>query len=579
MRYRSIRVALVLGALTTWLFSATAWIQAQRDVNAGLERIDGRDVVAREVLVKFRATPRLDQLNQIRALIDGDTIQTIGRTGTRRLRSRSLTAAAAVRRLADHPDILYAEPNYIVHAFTEPNDPGFPQLWGLKNIGQAVNGSGPGLAGADIHAEPAWNVSLGSTAQVVAVVDTGIDYTHPDLAANMWSAPSAFTVTIGGVPITCAAGTHGFNAITSACDPMDDFNHGTHVSGTIGASGQNGVGVVGVNWITQLMGIKFLNANGSGTVADAVSGIEFAILAKRAFAATGGANVRILSNSWGGSEFSQTLLDEIAAAGRDDMLFVAAAGNNGFNNDILPTYPGSYNSPNIIAVAATTNTDGRAYFSNYGAASVHLGAPGVDVLSTTIGNTYAYFSGTSMATPHVSGSAALVLSRCALDTAGLKDALLGTVEPVPALASITITGGRLDVNSAIRSCMAPPATPSALAAVSGDSKVTLTWSGGAGATGFAIKRSLTSGGPYAIVAPGIKGRTYTDTAVVNGTTYYYVVSAANLLGESGNSNEAAATPKIASDLVVSALTVPSTGGAGATLTVPHVNDQRQRHPA
>src|SRR6185295_4258413 len=129
-RSRSIRVALVLGAFTSWLLSATTWTQAQRDANAGLEQVDGRPVVAREVLVKFRGIPGVDQLNQIRALIDGDTIQTIGRTGTRRLRSRSLTAAAALRRLANHPDILYAEPNHIVHAFTEPNDPGFPQLWG-----------------------------------------------------------------------------------------------------------------------------------------------------------------------------------------------------------------------------------------------------------------------------------------------------------------------------------------------------------------------------------------------------------------------------------------------------------------
>jgi subtilisin family serine protease/uncharacterized membrane protein len=566
MRCRSNRVALLFGALTTVLLSTTTWIQAQRDVNAGSERIDGREVVAREVLVKFRGTPQVDQLNQIRALIEGDTIQRIGRTGIQRLRSRSLTAAAVLRRLENRPDVLYAEPNYIVHAFTEPNDPSFPQLWGLKNIGQTVNGS-PGLAGADIHAEPAWSLSLGSTAQVVAVIDTGIDYTHPDLAANMWSAPSAFTVTIGGVPITCPAGTHGFNAITSTCDPMDDHNHGTHVSGTIGATGQNGVGVVGVNWITQLMGIKFLDANGSGTVADAVNGIEFAILAKRAFAATGGANVRVLSNSWGGAEFSQTLLDEIIAAGVEDMLFVAAAGNSAFDNDILPAYPASFDSPNVIAVAATTNTDGRAWFSNYGAESVHLGAPGVDVLSTTIGNTYAFFSGTSMATPHVSGGAALVLSRCALDTAGLKDALLSTVEPVAALESATITGGRLDVNSAIQSCIAPPATPSGLVAVAGEGKVTLTWPGVAGATSFATKRSLTSGGPYAVVAPGVKGRTYIDTAVVNDTRYYYVVSAANPMGESADSNEAAATPKIASDLVVSALNIPSTGGAGASLTL------------
>jgi subtilase family serine protease len=562
-----VRTTVALGALTIAILSATTWTQAQRDADAGFEQVDGHRVAAGEVLVKFRAAPHVDQLHRIGALVEADAIQTLGRTGTWRLRSRSLTTAALLQRLAHHPDVLYAEPNHVVHAFTDPNDPSFAQLWGFKNIGQSVNGRAPGLSGADIDVESAWNVSFGSTAQVVAVVDTGIDYTHPDLAANMWSAPSAFSVTIGGVLITCPAGSHGFNAVTSSCDPMDDHNHGTHVSGTIGASGQNGVGVVGVNWITQLMGIKFLDATGSGTVAGAVNGIEFAIMARRAFAATGGANVRVLSNSWGGPEFSQTLLDAIAAAGREDMLFVAAAGNDGFSNDILPTYPASYNLPNVIAVAATTNTDTRASFSNYGAASVHLGAPGVDVLSTTVGNSYAFSSGTSMAAPHVSGSAALVLSRCALDTARLKDALLSTVEPVPSLALTTITGGRLDVNSAIRSCLGPPAVPSGLTAVAGDKKVTLTWSGAAGATSFAIKRSVTAGGPYTVVASGLKAKTYTDTAVVNGTLYYYVVTGANTQGESANSNEAFATPKTASDLVVSLLTAPPTAGAGATVTL------------
>jgi subtilisin family serine protease len=540
------------------LFVAGVTTSAQRATYT--ERVNGREAAAREVLVKFRRTPQTDLLTEIHGLTNAESIQTIGRAGLRRLRARALDVPALLQLLANHPDVLYAEPNYIVKAFTEPNDPSFPQLWGLRNTGQSVNGS-VGVAGADIHAVDAWNVSFGSTAQVVAVIDTGIDYTHPDLVTNVWSAPAAFSVNIGGVTVTCPAGSHGFNAITLTCDPMDDQNHGTHVSGTIGATGGNGVGVVGVNWTTQLMGIKFLDASGSGTEADAINAIDFAIQAKQAFAPTGGANVRVLSASWGGPDFSQAMLDEINAANAEEMLFVAAAGNNGFSNDILPTYPASYDAPNIIAVAATTNTDGRAFFSNYGAASVHLGAPGYDILSTTIGNTYAFFSGTSMATPHVSGAAALVLSHCAFDTAALKDALLGTVEPTSSLASVTITGGRLDVNSAIRSCEAPTAPP-ALTALAGDGKVTLTWSGAAGATAFDVKRGTTSGGPYALLAPDVKAKTYVDANVVNGTTYYYVVSAKNTIGESGDSNEAAATPKSPSDLVVSVFTTPQNAGAG-----------------
>jgi subtilisin family serine protease/subtilase family serine protease len=559
-----VRLTVLFAALAALFVSRTTTV-AQRGRAARVEWVNGQPAAAREVLVKFRRAPRTDVLTEIGEQSGADAIHTIGRAGLRRIRSRALDVPDLLRLLANHPDVLYAEPNYLVQAFTEPNDPSFPQLWGLANVGQVVNGSA-GVPGADIHATQAWDLSLGSTAQVVAVVDTGIDYTHQDLAANVWSAPAAFTVTIGGTTVTCPAGSHGFNTIALTCNPMDDHNHGTHVSGTIGATGGNGAGVVGVNWTAQVMGIKFLDANGSGSLADAIKGIDFAIQAKRAFAATGGANVRVLSNSWGGGGFSQAMFDEINAANAEDMLFVAAAGNNGFNNDVLPTYPAGYRVPNVIAVAATTNTDARAYFSNYGATSVHLGAPGLDILSTTIGNTYTSFSGTSMATPHVSGAAALVLSHCAFSTDALKDALLSTVDPVPALASITMTGGRLDVNGAIRSCDAA-LVPPVLTALAGDSRVTLSWSGASGATAFSVKRSATPGGPYVPVAADVKPRTYIDTNVVNGTTYYYVVSATNSAGESGASNEASATPKTPSDLVVASFAVPQKGGAGLPLTL------------
>ncbi len=351
-----------------------------------------------------------------------------------------------------------------MQAFAVPNDPFFGQLWGLQNTGQLIQGT-LGVAGADISAVTAWDLTTGSRASVVAVVDTGVDYTHPDLAANIWSAPSSFNVTIGGVTITCAAGTHGFNAIINSCDPGDDHFHGTHVSGTVGALGNNALGVAGVNWVASIMGAKFLDASGSGAISAAINAVEFTIQAKAIFAAQ--ANVRVLSNSWGcppGQCFSQALLDEINRANANDILFVAAAGNNNNNNDVSPTYPGSYSAPNVVAVAATDNRDQRASFSSYGAKSVHLGAPGVNIYSTTPTVTtnamlslgvhvdYDYLSGTSMATPHVSGAAALVLSRCNLNTAQLKSTLLNNVDPIPALSGITVTGGRLNVDKAIRSC-------------------------------------------------------------------------------------------------------------------------------
>src|SRR3989449_193010 len=212
------------------------------------------------------------------------------------------------------------------------------------------------------------------------------------------------------------------------------------------------------------MGSKFLDAPGSGTTANAINAIEFAVQAKAAFAATSGANVRVLSHSWGGGQFPQALLDEINRANANDMLFVAAADNAISKNDVIPHFPSSYNAPNVVAVAATDNTDSLAFFSNFGPASVHLGAPGMDVLSTTIGGNYAYFSGTSMATPHVSGAAVLVLSKCALNTASLKTLLLNNVDPIPSLAGRTVTGGRLNVNKAIRACAAPATPDCALSA-------------------------------------------------------------------------------------------------------------------
>src|SRR2546428_8180263 len=410
------------------------------------EFFQGKEAAANEVLVKFRPTT-FQSVLQAQTAEEIDESEWVGGTGLLRFHSSRKNVATLVSELSARSDVEYAEPNYIVHTTAIPNDPRFGELWGLQNTGQTIQGF-PGIPGADISAAAAWDISTGSRANVAAVIDTGIDYRHPDLAANVWSAPVAFTVTIGGQSITCPAGSHGFNAITNVCDPLDDNNHGSHVSGTIGAVGNNGTGVVGVNWTASIMGSKFLDASGSGTTADAINAIEFAVQAKAAFAATGGANVRVLSNSWGGGAFSQALLDEINRANANDMLFVAAAGNSGTPNDLFPEYPASYNAPNVVAAAATDNTDSLAFFSNYGPSSVHLGAPGIDVLSTTVGSNYAYLSGTSMATPHVSGAALLVLSKCTLNTAGLKTLLLSNVDPISSLAGSVSPGGGPNVNKA-----------------------------------------------------------------------------------------------------------------------------------
>jgi subtilisin family serine protease len=475
---RTLRVA-AFGALAAaaMVVQPTAMQQA-----AGPSRqvvtIDGQPAIAGEVLVRYRDSPTPQEWDQLRQLTDADEDTAIGGSGVRRIHSRSFTTSTLLAILRAHPEIAYAEPNYIIQSDAVPNDPWFGQLWGLLNTGQAIGTAG--TAGADIDATLAWDVSTGSRDNVVAVVDTGVNYTHSDLAANVWSAPAPFTVTVGSQTITCAAGTHGFNAIARTCDPYDDHGHGTHVSGTIGAVGDNNSGVVGVNWTASIMASKFLDANGLGTVADAIDAIEFVIQA----AAATGTNVRVLSNSWSSSGSSQALLDEITRAHEHDMLFVASAGNNGWDNDVTPRYPASYNTLNMIAVASTGNRDVLAGNSNYGATSVHLAAPGVNILSTVPDEAYQYLSGTSMAVPHVSGAAVLVLSRCALNTAALKNNLLASVDPIPLLAGRVLTGGRLNANTAIRACgpdfsvSASPATQTVAPGASTSYTVTVTPSGG-----------------------------------------------------------------------------------------------------
>src|SRR6266581_2407804 len=342
-------------------------------------------------------------------------------------------------RLARHPKVEAAEPNYIVKAVATPDDPRYPEQWSLNNIGQTG-----GTPGADIDAPEAWDRVTGSSGIVVAVIDTGVDYTHPDLAANIWTNPGE----IPGNGIDDDGNgyvddVHGFDFCNNDNDPMDDHGHGTHVSGTIAAVGNNGIGVAGVNWSAQIMPVKFLGPGGSGYTSDAIRAVLYAT----------DMGARVLNNSWGGGGYSEALRDAVVAAYEANVLFVAAAGNSSNNADVVPLYPAAYDVPNVISVAATDHYDGLAYFSNYGPNSVHLGAPGVNILSTVSAtgdpccsdaSGYKLLSGTSMATPHVAGSAALLLAQDASRSAiGLKSLLLDTVNPVPSLAGITVTGGRL----------------------------------------------------------------------------------------------------------------------------------------
>ncbi|MBM4164442.1 MAG: hypothetical protein FJ222_08380, partial [Lentisphaerae bacterium] len=332
--------------------------------------------------------------------------------------------------------VTYVEPNQIRHLTeTFPNDPDFGSLWGLNNTGQDG-----GVADADIDGAEAWDVATGNRDVIVAVIDTGVDYNHADLAANMWVNP-------GEIPNNSVDDdgngyvddVYGYDFELNDSDPMDSDGHGTHCAGTIGAVGNNAVGVAGVNWTARIMALKVFDDAGTGASdASIVEAIEYAWRM----------GARVSNNSYGGIGFSQTMYDAIRVAGENDHLYVAGAGNNGTDNDALPFYPASFDLDNIVSVAATDRRDAMAGFSCYGATTVDLGAPGVDILSTAPGNAYQLMSGTSMACPHVAGAATLILSVDGrLNYTAVKAALLGNVDPIPALDGRCVSGGRLNIGN------------------------------------------------------------------------------------------------------------------------------------
>ena len=378
----------------------------------------------------------------------------------------------AVDDLKRNPNVEYTEPNYIVYTTLVPTDPHFSKLYGLHNTGQTG-----GKVDADIDAPEAWDLQTGSNSIVVAVIDTGVDYAHGDLAANTWVNKNE--IPNNGIDDDNNGfidDYRGWNFIgVGNNNPFDDHGHGTHVSGTIGAVANNGIGAAGVSWNVKIMPLKFLSSSGSGSISDAIEAVEYATMM--------GAN--IMSNSWGGGGFSQAMKDAIEAANDAGILFVAAAGNSNSNNDVSPNYPSNYDVSNVVAVAATDHNDNKASFSSYGATTVDLGAPGVNIFSSVPNGScslcslsgYRYLSGTSMATPHVSGALALIKSQFPeLTSDGLKARLLSSVDPISALNGITVTGGRLNAfNSFETDNILPSAITDLTASNSSSSSVTLIW--------------------------------------------------------------------------------------------------------
>ncbi len=353
------------------------------------------------------------------------------------------------------PHVLLAQPDYQVSIDQVPNDASFGVQWGLNNTGQSG-----GKVDADIDGPEAWDKSKGSGTVIVAVIDTGIDYNHPDLAVNIWT--NSKEVPGNGVDDDgngFVDDVHGYDFANSDADPWDDNSHGTHVAGIIGAASNNGSGVAGVAWNVQLMAVKFLNASGSGSTSNAIKGLNYAV----------GNGAVVSNNSWGGGGFSQALSDAIKSAGTKGHIFVAAAGNNGTNNDSTAFYPANYNLDNVVSVAASDRYDNLASFSNYGASTVDLAAPGVSIYSTLPNNSYGYKSGTSMATPFVTGALAMVRDQHAgWSNKQVIDQVLNTVDPLSSLTGKVATGGRLNLSAAL-SVADPALSINDVSVVEGDS--------------------------------------------------------------------------------------------------------------
>lgn len=350
--------------------------------------------------------------------------------------------------------IRFSEPNFTIQAAAPPDDPSFVNgdQWALRNTGQAVDGV-PGVVGADISAVAAWDVTTGDPSIVVGLLDTGIDYDHPDLAGNIWRAPPGWTLR------GCAAGSAGYDAIGLDCDPQDDNGHGTAVAGVVGATGNNGAGVAGVNWRTSLLALKALDSRQSGTVAQVVDAIEYAIEARRA-----GVNIRVLSSSWLSADPSVVLRDSIRRAGDAGMLFVTAAGDTGQDLDQTPLYPPNYDLPNLLVVTSVNNRDELPRLANIGVQTVHLAAPGASIVTTSCSPSappsscvsgYRSYSGTRFAAAYVSGTAALVLAapgNAALTPGQLLARLVGCGDHRAPLGAWTASGRRLNAAQAVTGC-------------------------------------------------------------------------------------------------------------------------------
>ncbi len=460
---KKIKSLMVFPALLGLSISCAEITENEPVVSSNVAEAIQQNFVPGQLLIKLKTVSTNSRMsNDILAAIEGTLVEELktgamelanarrgGKNGDLMLVESKIGTEAAIEKLKQMPEVEYAEPNWIYQHFATSNDPYFTNnsLWGMS-----ANGNQFGSQAAS-----AWAANkTGSATVYIGIIDEGYMYTHEDIADNAGTNPGEIAgngVDDDGNGLVDDVYGWDFDGNNSSLFDGTGDDHGTHVAGTIGGKGGNGIGVAGVVWNVKLLGAKFLGSRG-GTTANAIKAVDYFTDLKT----NQGINIVATNNSWGGGGFSQALKDAIDRANVAGILFIAAAGNSGTNNDASASYPSNYDSPNVIAVASITSTGGLSSFSQYGATTVDLGAPGSGIWSSvpvaigkgknaTIGSGYASYNGTSMATPHVSGAAALYASINPNATAAqIKAALLSSATPTSSLAGKTVTGGRLNVS-------------------------------------------------------------------------------------------------------------------------------------
>lgn len=430
-------LAMVAGAhAQTLIGSAKA---AHQRMTAAVEANPNLTQTPNTVLVQFAGQAQDAGVAAALAAVKGTVIWSYSLVPGLKAIEVGMPAQQAIAILNATPGVVYAEPDFIVRHTGVPNDTNFGVQWGCHNTGQTIQGS-VGVVDADIDAPEAWDNFTGDPNFVVAVIDTGTLWTHPDLSANIWTNPGE----IAGNGVDDDANGYvddirGWDFFSNDNNPDDSDGHGTHTAGTVGARGNNAAGVAGVCWNVKIMPLRFLGPTG-GTTSGAIAALNYAV----------GKGVKVSNNSWGGGGFSSSLQTAINNSQSVGHVFVAAAGNNGTNNNTSPFYPASYTSANLIAVASTTNKDQKSSFSNYGSTSVDIAGPGSSIASTYLSNGYAYLSGTSMACPHVAGVVALVYGKNPSWTwSQVRTQVLNTARPVAALNGLCVTGGVVNAAAAV----------------------------------------------------------------------------------------------------------------------------------